>query len=139
VLRSRASAQEVSQVAGEMQMTSQALCHEIPDIVRTAVKADLREFPRYEVSLTAALAFAGHNIETAVFDISEGGARIARNAEFSVGDSVEISFKDMKPVAGQIVREGDGSFGVCFTPARLRPEELRDLVTLKNTEKNKAA
>ncbi len=135
VLRSRASAQEVSLVAGEMQAASQALCREIPDIVRMAVKADLREFPRYEVTLKAVLAFAGQNIETTVFDVSEGGARIATDIGFKVGDSVQITFKDMKPVIGQIVRDAGDSFGVCFSPARLRPEELRDLVTAQNKDK----
>src|ERR1035441_9862984 len=55
VQRSRATAQGVSAVAEAMQSTSQILCREIPDIVRKAVNADLREFPRYEVKLTARL------------------------------------------------------------------------------------
>ena len=55
VHRSRASAQDVSAVAETMQSTSQILRREIPDIVRKAVNADLREFPRYDVKLTARL------------------------------------------------------------------------------------
>jgi len=35
----------------------------------------------------------------------------------------------MKKIFGRIVRNGGDGCGVCFTPARLRPEELRDLVT----------
>jgi hypothetical protein len=30
------------------------------------------------------------------------------------------------------VRHGDNYLGVCFSPARLRPEELRDLVTKRS-------
>ena len=59
VERSRATAKDVSLVATGMQATSLALCGEIPDIVRKAVKADLREYPRYEVGLTARLEHAG--------------------------------------------------------------------------------
>jgi len=40
-----------------MQSTSRALCQNIPEIVRKAIKADLREFPRYEVILSARLEF----------------------------------------------------------------------------------
>src|SRR5664279_2148517 len=91
VQRSRATAQGVSAVAEAMQSTSQILCREIPDIVRKAVNADLREFPRYEVKLTARL------------ERDEQAVEVVRNS-------------------------GDG-FGICFKPARLRLEELRDLVT----------
>ena len=59
VQSSRASAQEVTAVAADMQATSRTLCGEIPDIVRKAVKADLREFPRYDVALTARLDYQG--------------------------------------------------------------------------------
>ena len=76
VQRSRTTAQDVSSLAAAMQSTSQILCHEIPDIVQRAVKADLREFPRYEVKLTARLERHAGAIDVAVLDISEGGARI---------------------------------------------------------------
>ena len=56
---SRATAQEVAGVAGAMQQTSQELCRGIPEIVRKAVKADLREFPRYEVGVAARLEHGG--------------------------------------------------------------------------------
>jgi methyl-accepting chemotaxis protein len=41
VERSRATAQDVSAVAAQMHATSHTLCHEIPDIVRKAVMAEL--------------------------------------------------------------------------------------------------
>ena len=77
VQRSRATAQDVAAVAAAMQSASQALCREIPDIVRKAVKADLREFPRYDVSLTARLEYGDRAFDVAVHDVSHGGARIA--------------------------------------------------------------
>jgi methyl-accepting chemotaxis protein len=129
VERSRLTAQDVSAVAVDMQATSLTLCREIPDIVRKAVKADLREFPRYAVSLSARLQYAGDSAEVTVYDVSEGGACIAVLAKLSIGDQVALTFPGMKAVAGTIVRQGEGSLGVCFTPSRLRLEELRDLVT----------
>ncbi|MEI9804597.1 MAG: methyl-accepting chemotaxis protein [Pseudolabrys sp.] len=129
VERSRATALDVSTVAAAMQATSHTLCREIPDIVRTAVKADLREFPRYEVQFTARLDHGGRSMEIPVQDISEGGSRIGLVEHLKVNDQVALTFPGMKPIAGTIVRHGGDNLGVCFMPSRLRPEELRDLVT----------
>ena len=46
-----------------------------------------------------------------------------------VNDVIALTFAGMNAIAGKIVRDGGDSFGVWFTPSRLRPEELRDLVT----------
>jgi methyl-accepting chemotaxis protein len=131
VQRSRATAQDVSTVAQAMQSTSQVLCREIPDIVRKAVKADLREFPRYEVKLTARVGRGSEVVAVTVHDISEGGARIDVVENLAVGDQVALTLPGRKAVAAEVVRDGGDSFGLCFTPARLRLEELRDLVTAK--------
>jgi methyl-accepting chemotaxis protein len=128
VHHSRATAQDVSAVATAMQSTSRILRHEIPEIVRKAVKADLREFPRYDVHLSARLEFDGRTVEVAVHDVSQGGARIDAVERLGVGDQIALMFPGMNAISGKIVR-GGSHFGVCFTPARLRPEELRDLVT----------
>ena len=48
---------------------------------------------------------------------------------FAVGDQVALTFPGMKAIAAEIVRSSDDGLGICFTPARLRLEELRDLVT----------
>ncbi len=130
VYHSRATAQEVSAVAGAMQSTSQTLCREIPEIVRKAVKADLREFPRYDVNLSARLECGDHTVDVAVHDVSQGGARIDAVERLAVGDQIALTFPGMNAIAGKIVRGGD-QFGVSFAPARLRPEELRDLVTAR--------
>ena len=112
-----------------MQATSHTLCRKIPDIVRKAIKADLREFPRYEVNLPEHREFDGVIADVSVHDISESGARIDVADNLAVGDQVALTFPGMKAIAGTIVRNGGDSLGVCFTPSRLRPEELRDLVT----------
>ena len=126
---SRERAQNVSTIAAGMQAASRALCGEIPEIVRAAVKADLREFPRYEVSLTARLSYRGRTADVDVMDVSEGGARIGAAEELAVGDKVALTLPGTRTIAGEVVRMAEDGFGVCFTPARLRLEELRDLVT----------
>jgi len=131
VERSRATALDVSAVASDMQTTSHTLCREIPDIVRKAVKADLREFPRYEVNLTARLEYDGVVADVLVQDISAGGARIVVADNCSIGDHVTLTSVGMKAIAGTIVRNGGDNLGVCFAPSRLRAEELRDLVTAR--------
>ncbi len=129
VQRSRTTAQDVSAVAEAMQATSQVLCREIPDLVRKAVKADLREFPRYDVKLTARLEHGERAIEVTVHDISEGGARIGEVEDLAAGDTVALTFAGMRAIAAEVLRRSDDGLGLCFTPARLRLEELRDLVT----------
>lgn len=129
VHRSRVTAKDVSTVAETMQTTSQILCHEIPDIVRKAVHADLREFPRYEVNLHARLEWGDHARAVNVLDISEGGARLDAVDSLAVGDRVALTFTGMKAIDAAVVRETGDGFGLCFAPARLRIDELRDLVT----------
>jgi hypothetical protein len=73
--------------------------------------------------------YQGRSLKIAVMDVSEGGARIAVVEHLAVGDKVALAFAGIKEIAGEVVRRADDGFGVCFTPARLRPEELRDLVT----------
>jgi methyl-accepting chemotaxis protein len=135
VQRSSEAAQDVSTVAASMQSTSQALCRGIPDIVRRAVKADLREFPRYEVKLTARLEHNGRVVDVTVRDVSEGGMCIDASAKLPVGEQIAATFPGMKTIIGEVVRYGGDSYGVCITPVRLRLEELRDLVTAPEPER----
>jgi methyl-accepting chemotaxis protein len=128
VEHSRVTAQEVSAVAIKMQTTSQSLCREVPEIVRKAVKADLREFPRYDVNLIARLEYGNGADQVRVLDVSQGGVRIEGVHGLDAGAQLAITFPGMSPIAGKIVRGGD-QFGVSFAPARLSLEELRDLVT----------
>ncbi len=126
---SRATAHDVSAVASEIQSSSQSLCLEIPDLVRRAVRVDLREFPRYEVKLTARLQHGDHVRDVAVLDLSEGGARIAKVETLALGEAVSLIFPGTDAISGAVVRDGGDSFGVQFAPSRLRLEELRNLVS----------
>ena len=126
---SRATAAGVSTVASDMQFASQSLCLEIPDLVRRAVRADLREFPRYEVGLTARLQRGDRVRDVTIQDLSEGGARIEKIDGFAVGDAISVTFPGTDAIAGEIVRDGGDNLGLQFKPSRLRLEELRSLVT----------
>jgi hypothetical protein len=77
------------------------------------------------VNLSARLEFSGH--EVAVHDVSQGGVWIDAVDRLGIGDQIAVTFPSMKAIAGKIVRGGN-HFGGRFTPARLRLEELRDLV-----------
>ena len=68
-------------------------------------------------------------MDVPVHDISEEGTRIGVAENLKVNDVIALTFAGMNAIAGKIVRDGGDSFGVWFTPSRLRPEELRDLVT----------
>jgi len=129
VMDSHAAAQQVSAVAGDIQFASQALRQEIPELVRAAVKADLREFPRYQVSFAARLQRGDEVFDVVVQDISEGGARIEHTNRLAVGEAVSLTFPDTNTITGEIVRDGGDNLGVEFKPSRLRLEELRNLVT----------
>ncbi|MBV9261235.1 MAG: PilZ domain-containing protein [Pseudolabrys sp.] len=126
------SAGEFMVVAGEMQQSSRIICITVPDIVRRAVTADLREFPRYEVNFDAHLTWDSGHAVVQVHDISEGGACIESVEGLSIGKVIAVSFKSsMKPIEARIVRDaGAGRVGICFDPAQLRREELRELVTI---------
>ena len=126
---SRAAAQEVSAVAGEMQSTTKFLCLEIPDLVRRAVTADLREYPRYEIKFAARLQRGDLTLDVEVQDISEGGVRIGKVGPLAVGDTVNLILPDTNTITGEIVRDGGDNFGLQFKPSQLRQEELRNLVT----------
>lgn len=97
--------------------------------MRKAVNADLREFPRYEVKLTARLEHGDDVVEATVLDIIEGGVRIDVVETLTVGDQVALTFRGMKAITAEVMRNTDDGFGICFKPARLRLEELRELVT----------
>ncbi len=130
VARSAKSANDVASVAADMQTISDTMRQAIPELVRKAVKADLREHPRYDVALMAVAEFGGQRAEVKVFDVSEGGARIERAPGMDVGGAVELSFRGLRGVTGQVVRDTGDSFGISFAPSKLRPEELRDLIAV---------
>jgi methyl-accepting chemotaxis protein len=124
VTRSSANAIEVARVAAEMQRASETIRAEIPEIVRHALRADLREHPRFDVEVSATVALAGTATRARVFDVSRGGARIAAVPNVAIGDDVIVTFDDLRPVAGKVAWVANGCFGARFTPAMLDAAEL---------------
>jgi methyl-accepting chemotaxis protein len=129
VVGSAASAGNVAEVAMGMQRTSEVLRREIPEIVRKALRADLREYPRYDIDARAGVEAEDRRFDVRVFDISEGGARIETQEGLAVGTRLVLTFHGLHPVAGKVVRVGEDSLGVCFEPQKLKMEEVRRLIT----------
>jgi methyl-accepting chemotaxis protein len=129
VTSSTASAMGVADIATDMQRTSEQLRVTIPDIARKATRADLREYPRYDITASANMEVEGRNVLARVYDISETGARIESLPGLAVGARLQLTFQGMHPVAGKVVRQADDSFGICFEPQRLKTEEVRRLIT----------
>jgi methyl-accepting chemotaxis protein len=128
VVRSTASASDVADVAVDMQRTSEAMRSEIPDIVRKALRADLREHPRYDIDAKASLGAGDAQIGICVLDISESGAKIARIQGIELGMTLTLTFPGLDPVAGKIVRASEDGFGVAFEPQKLKAEEVRRVI-----------
>jgi len=130
VTRSSADAAEVARVAAQMQTASQAMRSEVPDIIRAALRADLREHPRFDIGVVAAIERGGARTPARVFDVSRGGARIAAVPEIAAGDEVAVIFAGMRPVKAKVFWAGGGYFGVRFEPALLEPADLLKLTAL---------
>ena len=113
-----------------MRRISELVRGDIPALVRKSVRADLREYPRYDIVLSATVETAGHQEIARVFDIGEGGARIERLAWLALGDTVTLNFQGLHPVAGTLVRDAGDSYGVRFQPSNLKPDEVRHLIAL---------
>jgi methyl-accepting chemotaxis protein len=128
VNRSRACAEEIADVATRVQQTSQELRVGIPDIARKATRADMREFPRYDVNFTTRVETQGRSFAARVHDVSESGIRIEKRSELVLGAAVVVAVDGLPPIAGKVVREHQTTVGVCFEPQRLKIEEVRRLV-----------
>jgi methyl-accepting chemotaxis protein len=129
VISSTASAMGVADVATDMQRTSELLRVTIPEIARKATRADLREYPRYDIAANASVEIQGREALAKVYDISETGARIESLPGLAVGAGLQLTFHGMHPVAGKVVRQTDDGFGICFEPQKLKTEEVRRLIT----------
>jgi methyl-accepting chemotaxis protein len=114
VTRSNANAVEVARVAAEMQRASETIRAEIPDIVRHALRADLREHPRFDVAVRGIVHADGTATAADVLDVSRGGARIAAIPGIAVGGAVTVTFEGLSPVRGQVMWVANGCFGVRF-------------------------
>jgi aerotaxis receptor len=133
VTHSTASATVVAEVALDMQSTSQVLRSEIPDIVRKALRADLREYPRYDIDAKGQIGTDGdldsRSINIRVLDVSESGARIGKAPGLAIGTKLVLTFPGLHPIAGKIVREADDGFGLSFEPQKLKLDEVRRLIS----------
>ena len=128
VARSSACAINVAEVAVNVQNTSQSLRSAIPDIARKATRADLRDYPRYDIDTRARIEADGRTTEARVFDISEPGARIEVIPGLAAGAHVVLKLPGLHPVDGKVVRLGDDGLGICFEPQKLKTEEVRRLI-----------
>jgi methyl-accepting chemotaxis protein len=130
VTRSSTDAVEVARVAADMQRASETVRAEIPEIVRTALRADLREHPRFDVDLNATVEIDGRKTSARVFDLSRGGARIAMVPHVSADAAVSIVCDGIRPVSGRVSWITDDCFGVHFEPTL----DAVDLLGLIKTE-----
>ena len=128
VIGATVGAAHVADVATSMQRTSEVLRREIPDIVRKALRADLREYPRFDIDAHARIETQDHRFDIRVLDVSESGARIANDGRLALGTTLVLTFQGLPPVAGTIVRVAEVGFGVCFESQKLKMEELRRLI-----------
>src|SRR5215217_5363894 len=130
VTRSSTNAVEVTRVAAEMQRASETVRAEIPEIVRTALRADLRGHARFDVNVTATIETGGHKTQARVFDLSRAGARVAAVPDILSGADVVVTLHETRPLKGKIAWVGGGCFGVRFDPA-LEAAELLGLINVE--------
>lgn len=128
VTRSSTNAAEVARVAADMQRASETVRGEIPEIVRAALRADLREHPRFDVDISATVELGGRKTSARVFDLSRGGARIAAVPNISAGVNVTVTFDRMRPMNGKVAWIAGDCFGVRFEPAMLEAAELLGVI-----------
>ena len=130
VTRSSSNAAEVARVAAEMQVASEIVRAEIPEIVRAALRADLRDHPRFDVDLTASIELHGSKTSVRVLDISRGGARLATVPHVAMDADAVVTFGGMRPLKGKVAWIAGDTFGVRFEPVMLEAGELLKLAGL---------
>ena len=128
VTRSNTSAAEVADVAGEIQRVSETLRVEIPDIVRRALWADLREHERFVVATTALIDVGGRAATVKVHDVSRGGAQLEAASGLANDQRVTVTIRGLRALEGRVAWVGGGHCGVQFEPSVLEADELQRLV-----------
>ncbi len=126
--RSTTRAAEIADVAMQMQHTSESLRVGIPNIARKATRAEMREFPRFDVDFTARVEVNGRSIVARIHDISESGVRLEKLPEFTVGAQLMVTIEGLHPVSGKVVRIHQRTVGVSFETQRFKTDEIRRLV-----------
>jgi methyl-accepting chemotaxis protein len=128
VTRSSTNAAEVARVAADMQRASETVRGEIPEIVRAALRADLREHPRFDVDISATVELDGRKTAARVIDLSCGGARIAGVRHVPASAVVKVTFDRMRPVSGKVAWVAGDCLGVRFEPTMLEAGELLGII-----------
>jgi methyl-accepting chemotaxis protein len=128
VTRSTASAAEVADVAGEIQRVSETLRVEIPDIVRRALWADLREHERFAVATTALVDAGGRTANVKVRDISRSGAKLEAADGMASGQRITVTIRSLRALEGRVTWAGGGHCGIQFEPPGLEAAEVQRLV-----------
>jgi methyl-accepting chemotaxis protein len=126
--RSRADAAEVARVAAEMERASQSVRADIPKIIQAALRADLREHPRFDLDVTAVIEHHGATAPARVFDLSRGGARLAAVPDLATGIEIAVTLPGMRPVKAKVAWVASDYFGIHFEPALLEAADLLRLV-----------
>jgi methyl-accepting chemotaxis protein len=124
VTRSSTNAAEVARVAADMERASETVRAEIPEIVRSALRADLREHPRFDTDIHATIEHRGRRTAARVFDLSRGGARIATVPDIVSGAEVTIAFERTRPLKAKVTWIAGECFGLHFEPSTLEASEL---------------
>ena len=124
VARSSACAINVAEVAVNVQNTSQSLRSSIPDIARKATRADLRDYPRYDIDTRARIEADGRTTEARVFESvnpapgSKSYRPRGRRARCLEAARVASGRRQGRPF-------GDDGLGVSFEPQKLKTEARR--------------
>jgi hypothetical protein len=128
VTRSNTSAAEVASVAGEIQRVSETLRVEIPDIVRRALWADLREHERFPVATTAMIDIRGRAATVKVRDVSRSGVKLEAVDDIASGQRVTVTIRGSRALEGRVAWAGGGHCGVQFETPGLEADEVQRLV-----------
>ncbi|MEJ0076080.1 MAG: methyl-accepting chemotaxis protein [Alphaproteobacteria bacterium] len=116
VTRSSSNAVEVAGVAADMERASETVRTEIPEIVRTALRADLREHPRFDVNIDTAVEIGGRRASARILDLSRGGARLSLVPHLSQDAAVTLACDRLPVLSGKVAWIASDSFGVRFDP-----------------------
>jgi methyl-accepting chemotaxis protein len=125
VSRSTENATRVAGVAFEMHRTSEALRSEIPEIVRRAMWADLREHPRFDIKAPAKIQAGSRSALVKLLDISQGGARVGPIRGIGAGDRVTLSVQGLDPLEATVSWTAEDSLGLRFEPMKLNADQLQ--------------
>ena len=99
--------------------------------MRAALRADLREHPRFDVDMTAVGRTARIEDRPRACSTSAAAARASLSfPHVAMGADATVTFGGMRPLKGKIAWIAGGCFGVRFEPVMLEAGELLKLTGL---------